>query len=203
MMAANQIFDRFVVRQHRDRAAENFAENNFLFTETASRLGDRLDDINRRFRLGLDLGCHCAAMAKKYSNRHQKIKWIRTDLSPNFTKLATQNSNAPAFVMDEELFAFKNQIFDLVISNLSLHWLNDFPGTLSQVFRILKPDGLFLASFLGEQTLFELQQSFYQAEIEVEGGVSPRISPFIRLKDAGRLDLLLGGKHDEQRPILK
>ena len=80
-----------------------------------------------------------------------------------------------------------SQIFDLVISNLSLHWLNDFPGTLSQVFRILKPDGLFLASFLGEQTLFELQQSFYQAEIEVEGGVSPRISPFIRLKDAGNL----------------
>jgi NADH dehydrogenase [ubiquinone] 1 alpha subcomplex assembly factor 5 len=68
-----------------------------------------------------------------------------------------------------------------------LHWVNDLPGTLIQIQRALKPGGLFLASLPGGETLKELRQSFEQAEISVSGGVSPRISPFIDVKDAGSL----------------
>lgn len=99
---------------------------------------------------------------------------------------------APAFagsgvVGDEEHLPFRNQSFDLVFSPLSLHWTNDLPGALIQLRRALKPDGLLLAAMFGGGTLHELRQSLMAAELEVEDGVSPRVSPFAEIRDAGGL----------------
>jgi NADH dehydrogenase [ubiquinone] 1 alpha subcomplex assembly factor 5 len=58
---------------------------------------------------------------------------------------------------DEEYVPFQNESLDLVISNMSLHWVNDLPGTFAQVRRSLKPDGMFLGALLGENTLMELR----------------------------------------------
>jgi SAM-dependent methyltransferase len=88
---------------------------------------------------------------------------------------------------DEELIPFAQNSFDLVLSLGSLHWVNDLPGALVQIQRILKPDGLFLAMMPGGQTLRELRDSFEQAEMAAKGGVSPRISPFVDVRDAGGL----------------
>jgi len=77
--------------------------------------------------------------------------------------------------------------FDLVLSLLSLHWVNDLPGALAQINRSLKPDGLFLGCLLGGDTLSELRAAWMAAEIEVEGGASPRVSPFVDVRDAGAL----------------
>jgi len=88
---------------------------------------------------------------------------------------------------DEELLPFADGAFDLIISNLSLHWVNDLPGALIQARRALKPDGLFLAAMLGGHTLTELRQSLMEAETKVEGGFSPRVSPFVDVRDGGDL----------------
>lgn len=66
---------------------------------------------------------------------------------------------------------------DCVISNLALHWVNDLPGMMGQINRVLVPDGLFLAAILGGDTLFELRGSIQLAEQERKGGVAPHISP--------------------------
>jgi SAM-dependent methyltransferase len=94
---------------------------------------------------------------------------------------------APAVAGDEEALPFANGAFDLVLSSLSLHWVNDLPGALSQIRRALKPDGLFLAAMPGGETLKELRQALAEAEIAGEGGLSPRISPFVEVRDAGNL----------------
>jgi SAM-dependent methyltransferase len=77
--------------------------------------------------------------------------------------------------------------FDLVISAMSLHWVNDLPGSLIQIVRILKPDGLFLGAMLGGATLWQLRQALAAAESEIEDGLSPRVSPFADLRDAAGL----------------
>jgi len=76
---------------------------------------------------------------------------------------------------------------DLAVSLLALHAVNDLPGTLIQLRRALRPDGLFLGCLLGGATLIELRQSFAQAESEIEGGVSPRVAPFAAVREAGAL----------------
>jgi SAM-dependent methyltransferase len=70
---------------------------------------------------------------------------------------------------------------------MNLHWVNDLPGTLIQIARILRPDGLFLGAMLGGATLWQLRQALAAAESEVEGGLSPRVSPFADLRDAAGL----------------
>ena len=90
-------------------------------------------------------------------------------------------------VADEEALPFGDAVFDLVVSALALQFVNDLPGTLVQIRRALKPDGLFLAALIGGETLTELRQSFAAAESEVEAGVSPRVAPFADLRDLGAL----------------
>ena len=82
---------------------------------------------------------------------------------------------------------FADQSFDLVVSGLALQFVNDLPGTLVQVRRALKPDGLLLAAMLGGATLNELRASLLLAEEEVEGGASPRVAPFADVRDLGAL----------------
>jgi SAM-dependent methyltransferase len=76
---------------------------------------------------------------------------------------------------------------DLVVSGLSLHLVNDLPGTLVQIRRALKPDGFLLAALLGGRTLFELREAWLMAEVELSGGASPRVAPFADVRDLGGL----------------
>ena len=76
---------------------------------------------------------------------------------------------------------------DLVVSVMALHTVADVPGTLAQIARSLRPDGLFLAAFPGGDTLRELRAALLAAEAEVTGGASPRVFPFIDVRDAGAL----------------
>ncbi len=187
MTDAPEIFDRRAVRQHRNRAAGTISGHDFLFREVAARLADRLADINRVFPLAVDLGGHGGILRwtlgddPVHAGRIGTL--IETDLSPEFAV----RSGGPSLAADEEALPFGKAKLDLVVSNLSLHWVNDLPGALIQIRSALKPDGLFLAAMLGGDTLAELRQALMEAEIEESGGVSPRVSPFPELADAAGL----------------
>ncbi|MDI1283073.1 MAG: methyltransferase domain-containing protein [Reyranella sp.] len=177
------VFDRAVLRQRRDRAARDWDRQAFLKREIAERLVERLDDVRRNFDLALDLGCHGDEVAAALGDRTSVGQLIRSDLGFAFARRAA----GPAVVADEEALPFAPQSFDLVLSAMSLHWVNDLPGTLIQIGRMLKPDGLFLGAMLGGGTLWQLRQALAAAESEIEGGLSPRVSPFADLRDAAGL----------------
>lgn len=94
-------------------------------------------------------------------------------------------------VADEETFEHEvlstPQQYDAVISNLSLHWINDLPLVLKNISKVLKPDGLFMGTIFGGDTLYELRTSLQLAELERRGGMSPRVSPLVHLNDVGSL----------------
>ncbi len=177
------VFDRRAVRLHRDRAAATMDAHDFLFREVAARLADRLADINRRFALALDLGGHGGILRQTEGLADRIGTLIESDLSP---ALAAR-SGGPALAADEEYLPFAEAGLDLVISNLSLHWVNDLPGALVQIRQSLKPDGLFLAAILGGETLHELRHALIEAEMAESGGISPRLSPFAELSNAAGL----------------
>jgi SAM-dependent methyltransferase len=182
------VFDRTVLRQRRGRAALGWERHAFLKREIAERLVERLDDVRRSFALALDLGCHGdeIATALQRSNKGSRTtvgQLVRSDLGQPFARRA----GGAAVVADEEALPFAADSFDLVMSAMNLHWVNDLPGTLIQIGRILKPDGLFLGAMLGGGTLWQLRQALAAAESEIEGGLSPRVSPFADLRDAAGL----------------
>jgi SAM-dependent methyltransferase len=177
------VFDRTTLRRRRERAARRWDDHAFLKREIATRLVERLDDVRRSFALALDLGCHGDEIATALGERTTVQTLVRADLGLGFARTA----DGPALVADEEALPFAPQSFDLVLSAMDLHWVNDLPGTLIQIARALKPDGLFLAAMLGGSTLWQLRQALTQAESEVESGLSPRVSPFADLREAAGL----------------
>ena len=52
---------------------------------------------------------------------------------------------------------------------------------MTQCRKALKPDGLFIAAMFGGDTLQELRIAHALAEQEVEGGISPRVSPLAQV----------------------
>jgi SAM-dependent methyltransferase len=90
-------------------------------------------------------------------------------------------------VSDEEALPFADTSLDLVVSVLALQFVNDLPGTLIQIRRSLRPDGLFLAALIGGESLAELRTAFADAESEIEGGLSPRVAPFADVRELGAL----------------
>lgn len=177
------VFDRTALRLRRARAARKWSDRAFLKKEIAIRLVERLDDVRRRFDMALDIGCHGDEIATALGTRASVGRLIRADLGLSFARGAA----GPAVVADEEALPFASASFDLVLSAMTLHWVNDLPGTLIQISRCLRPDGLFLGAMLGGGTLWQLRQALAAAESEVEGGLSPRISPFADLGDAAGL----------------
>jgi SAM-dependent methyltransferase len=178
-----EIFDRQLVRNRRNRAALNFAAHDFMAKEVASRLIERLGEVNRDFKRILILGDAGGVIAGHIATRYRPEILTRMDLS----KTMLQTGSGPGIVASEEFIPFAPQSFDLVISNLTLHWVNDLPGCLVQLNRTLKPDGLFLAAFFGGETLSELRQALARAEVEITGGLSPRVSPFADIRGSGSL----------------
>ena len=177
-----RIFDRRLHARRRSRSAAHFAEYSFLKQLAAEDIALRLSAINRNFDRVLDLGAHDgltgrALMSEQLvADRIGQI--VASDVSAAF---------APDVVADEEALPFADQSFDLVVSALSLHWVNDLPGALIQIRRVLKPDGLFIGTVLGGRTLTELRQCLLAAEEEIRGGAANRVSPFLDVIDGAGL----------------
>jgi NADH dehydrogenase [ubiquinone] 1 alpha subcomplex assembly factor 5 len=173
-----EIFNRKLLKTNRARYAKRFSEFNFLHQEVAERLIERISDLGKNFENILEIGARDGNLGKKIPHKFL----VQTDLSLDFA-----GSLENGIMMDDENLCFAPNSFDLILSNLNLHFINDIMGNLTQIKNALKPGGHFIASFIGGQSLKELREVFYQIEIENYGGISPRIIPFIDVKDAGML----------------
>ena len=170
------IFDRAAVRRHRDRAAPTVGQVHDILADLAERLTGRIDDTTVRFTQALDVGGRGAVASLL---RARGLGVVSCDLSPRMAAL----NGGFAVAADEERLPFGPNSFDLIVANLSLHWVNDLPGALIQLRLALRPGGLLLASFPALGTLGTLRTALTQAEAALTGGVSPRVSPFPELRD--------------------
>lgn len=184
--APPRLFNRDLLVRRRDRAAQHFQEFAFLKARVSRDLVDRLDDTTRTFRSGLELGGHDGGVTWMLEGSSKVRAMLVTDASPGMVaQAAARGLNAEP--VDEEALPYAPASFDLVVSALSLHWVNDLPGTLVQVRRVLEPDGLFVGALPGAGTLGELRTCLVEAETEIMGGLSPRLSPLPALSDMAAL----------------
>jgi SAM-dependent methyltransferase len=181
-MSAPRLFDRRLLRARRRRAVA-LGATTFLIDRVADDLADRLAAVRRSFPVAIDLGTPTAAVRRALAASTAIGTMIAVDAAADH-----QSKQAGLTIAaDEETLPFADGSLDLVVSGLAFQFVNDLPGTLSQVRRALKPDGLLLAAFIGGDTLTELRQSFAAAEAEIEGGASPHVAPFADLRDIGAL----------------
>jgi SAM-dependent methyltransferase len=179
------LFDRALLR-HRRRWALAHAPSGFLLERVAEDFGERLGAVLRHFDLVLDLGTPGEALRRVLAASGKVGTIIAADPLADRARQDDRDS-ALTVACDEEALPFRDASLDLVTSALALQFVNDLPGTLIQIRRALRGDGLFLAALIGGDTLTELRQAFAAAEAEIENGVSPRVAPFADVRDLGAL----------------
>ncbi|KAL9262995.1 putative methyltransferase, mitochondrial [Drosera capensis] len=185
--AKAKIFDRDLKRKQRDRAAWLMRPGDSFVESVGENLLDRLQDCKRTFPTALCFGGALKTVRKLMRDHGGIEKLIMMDTSHDMVKLCkdierdmSSNIETSFVVGDEEFLPMKE-------SCLGLHWTNDLPGGMIQCRLALKPDGLFLAAILGGETLKELRVACTVAQMEREGGISPRLSPLAQVRDAGNL----------------
>ena len=179
-MSGPLIFDRRLLRARRERARVLGPET-FLLDRVAAELGERLSAVLRTFERAVDLGTPSDAVRRVLAASGKVATIVAAE--PD----ARHQAPALSVAADEEALPFADGALDLVVSALSLQFVNDLPGTLIQIRRALKADGLLLAALIGGDSLTELREAFAEAESEVEGGVSPRVAPFADVRELGAL----------------
>ena len=174
------LFDRDLLRARRARAVA-LGPAGFLLDRVAAELSERLSVVLRKFELAADLGTPSDTVSRALKNAVGTV--IAVDANPEL-----RADWAPLTVAaDLEALPFRDGVFDLAVSALALQFVNDLPGVLTQIRRALKADGLFLAALIGGTSLTELREAFALAESEVEGGASPRVAPFVDVRELGAL----------------
>ncbi|KAL1305604.1 hypothetical protein AAFC00_007205 [Neodothiora populina] len=195
----------------RTRAATDVNESravDYLRDEVAARLCTRLLDINRNFDNVLDYGanaCNIAKILTRPDPDPDSMAPVAEPLSKKIGHLTCADTNAAMLYRDQnepfnkemslsreilqntEYLPYEPNTFDLVLSSLSLHWINDLPSVLTQINHSLKPDSPFIAAMSGGDTLYELRGSLQLAESDRLGGIGAHVSPLADVRDVGNL----------------
>ncbi len=161
MNGPDRLTDRKQLLHNRARATAMEAPAMFLLEDVALELKERLNEVNRAFT-------------------QPAIVTGFPDFWANFLPDAK-------ITPDDELLDLEPQAHDLILHAMSLHWADDPVGQMIQCHRALKPDGLFIATLFGGQTLQELRVAMAEAEVAITGGLSPRIAPMAEIRDLGAL----------------
>ncbi len=160
------IFDRRARRRQARRAAAAGIGHDFLHRALADGIAARLTGVRREFPEILDLGGHF----------HAPLQLLRVGLGAGVD-----------VVGEEDRLPFADASFDLVVSAGTLQDVDDLPGALILARRVLRPDGLFIASFFGGATLSELRADLLAAETALTGRAAARVSPMVDASEAGAL----------------
>jgi malonyl-CoA O-methyltransferase len=160
--------DKFKVSQSFSQAASEYEQHAFIQQKVAEYLVERLDFIKVTPEMILDIGCGTGRMSHQLSQRYPNAMVYGLDIAYQMVNTSRQTAPKPwlwyapkLFYMcaDAERLPIADNSMDLVISNLTLQWC-DAQAVFQEVARILKPDGVFLFSTLGPDTLHELRQSW-------------------------------------------
>lgn len=215
----HQVFNRRTKWLQKERAASSPEQSrtaDYLKDEVARRLCERLLDIKRDYPRVLDVGANSCNVARALvAPDLEQDPNMPGPAAPLVSRVghltAAESSESLLFrdaeldfnrdinmtreiLQDEETLPFEPNSFDLVLSSMSLHWINDLVGLLAQINNVLKPDCAFMGAMLGGDTLFELRTSLQLAEQERRGGIGPHVSPLADVRDVGGLLQRVGFK---------
>lgn len=176
------VFDTDLVVARRRRAVLRAVPGaDFLLKRCADDLGERLSAVERHFGQAAALHASTATVRETVMASGKAGEVLRVEADPALL------GGGSGLVSPVERLPFEPASLDLAVSLLALQEVNDLPGLLVQARRALRPDGLFLAALAGAGTLAELRESFLVAETQLHGGASPRVAPFLDVRDAGAL----------------
>ncbi|KAF7637289.1 hypothetical protein Mgra_00003255 [Meloidogyne graminicola] len=176
----------------------NYYNNNIIIPfksvlfrdEFGYRLADKVFDLLKSNTVCIDVGCGTGHIGMHLISENVGCL-IQFDMSDKMVKISksAEEKEFPTlrFIADEELIPLRPECADLILSGLSVHWINDLPKWFLRCFKTLKEDGVIIGGLLAGETLHELRVSLQLAEMERLGGIGAHISPFVEAQDIAAL----------------
>lgn len=174
------IFNRSLLKTHRDNAARNIKDHDFLLQLSSNQLFDHINALRTSYDRIIELGARDGILTKKLMNQYQNSYILSADISASMLK---NNPAKHKIILDEENIAPNLKDFDLVTSVLNAHWINDLPTFFKNIKKILKPGGIVVLSLFGGSSLKNLRTILLESEIATKSSNSPHISPFVLASD--------------------
>lgn len=175
-----QLFDPVKVDRALRRALRA-GPTTFLLERAADDLIERLDTVLRDFDPVLDLGTPGAQFGAvlRRAGKAGQIEH-RGEISAFIPEISSRPITWPDLGLEVGRYG-------LISSGLVMQRVNDVPGFLAQARRALRPDGLFIAAFVGGDSLHELRDCLVSAESELTGAAAMRVFPLVDVRAAGQL----------------
>lgn len=180
MIASNNLFDKKIQRLKKKYFYNNSKTsiNEYCAEELLFRLDyfKKPDDI-RILNLNFNNG-EIENLFTNYTNIYS------CDINDKFLR---QYKSEKKIILDDDFLPFAKESFDIIISNLHMHHINDVSKFISDIYEILPKNGIFLASMFGVSTLQNLRYSFIKTEEILNFGHLIHISPFIDMQELSYL----------------
>ena len=143
-MAQQNIYDNETFFEGYKKIRENEVNANNLFEIPA--LFSMMPNLNDK--IILDLGCGFGEHCKRFVESGAK-KVIGIDISEKMLEIAKQenaDSKITYINMPMENIWQLNEKFDVVVSSLAFHYVQDFSGVVKNIYDMLNENGVFLFS---------------------------------------------------------
>jgi NADH dehydrogenase [ubiquinone] 1 alpha subcomplex assembly factor 5 len=177
-----KIFDRSQLRINKSKAFDSYKESIFLYELALENIESRLF-IKQHYDKALFIGMRNIDASHPITEHHAIKHKIFADSSPEYLA----ECKGEKILIDEEYLPFAQESFDLVISLLNIHTINDVPGFLLQIKSILKPGGVFIGTLFGSKTLLELKHACVDAELRIGIASSMHVFPMTDIKEIANL----------------
>ncbi len=191
------------VRRSFSRAAASYDDAAFLQREVCDRLFERLQYIKLNPVNALDMGAGTGYSTEKLRATYPQAHTIALDCAQGMLEFARQKLNPPApslsfaqrllatvrpvasasprttFVCgDAENLPLAAESVDLIVSSLTIQWCDPL-AVAKEAYRVLKPNGCFMFTTFGPDTLKELRSAFKAVDDK------PHVNQFLDMHDVG------------------
>ena len=121
----------------------------------------------------LELGCGTGYIWHENSDKiPDHLSLILSDFSNSMLESAKTNTselrNIDYHVIDAQAIPFKDNSFDVVIANHMLYHVPDIDKALKEITRVLKAEGIFYATTLGENNMKELVSLLFDFDGQID-----------------------------------
>ena len=136
--------------------------------------------LAEREGIGIDLGSGPGNLIIELCRRTQRMHWVNADINPHFFPIFLKAAEAAgvghrvsAIFADAQALPFRDNYADVVVSRGSFHFWEDKKRSFSEIYRVLKPDGVaFVGRGFSENLPVEVARKI--REEQRKGGGKPR-----------------------------
>jgi malonyl-CoA O-methyltransferase len=178
------MIDKSRLRKAFNRSAATYDQYARIQAVVGGELIARIKGIALTPEKVIDIGSGTGAVTLHLASLFPRAVVFGCDIALAMAKRAGEKSREAGAkslhfaVADGGSLPFRDRQFDLTVSSLTYQWVDDLPGALREVSRILKPRGHFACTLLGKETMFELKSSYRNAQRKVGNGRPPHFHEF-------------------------